>query len=166
MSWGLAGEDDHACVGPASHRVRERGAGAVDLAVTAFVAELTDQVDHLTEGGGTEGFALGQEPAAGVDGQPAAELVVTGVEEVSRTTRWAEAELLAGLQLPGRVGVLTLDHMEVVWPQAGFLVCRVGGQGRRSGHIVVYETGKWRRLAEDRTRDVRTKDGGGETNGW
>ena len=49
--------------------MRQRHAGALHLTGTALAPELAHQLDYLPQGGRTERFALGEEPATRVDRQ-------------------------------------------------------------------------------------------------
>ena len=76
-------------------------------------SELADELDHLAERRGAEWLTLGEQSAARVDREAAAEGGGARVEECRRAAGLAEAELLARQQLAGGVGVLALDHVEV-----------------------------------------------------
>ena len=100
----------------------EADARAVDLAGAGVAAELVHELDDLAERRRAERLALRQQPAARVHRSRAAERDVAVGEEARLLARRAQAELLVGEQLAGGVGVLALDDVEVVGPDAGFLV--------------------------------------------
>ena len=112
----LSRDDDAAGVGAAPDRVREADARAVDLAGAGLAAELVHELDDLSERRRAERFALRQQAAARVhDGARLG-------EELRLLAGRAQVELLVREQLARRIGVLALDHVDVVGPDAGFLV--------------------------------------------
>ena len=135
-----AGEDDDAGVGATADRVREGRPGTFDLAGSALVTQLSDELDHLAQGPKCRGANLGEKAAARVDGQAPAELDRTRVEQGRRAAGLAQSELLAGEELAGGVGVLALHDVEVTGADTGLLVGGGGGQGGGGGHGVVGET--------------------------
>ncbi len=65
-----ADQDSDARVGAAPDDMRQAGAGSADLPVSSVPAELTDQLDDLSQGTGAERLALAQQSARGVDPTP------------------------------------------------------------------------------------------------
>ena len=86
-------QDGDAGVGPASDHVRQSDPSTVDLPFASFVAEMVADFDHLSHGGRTQGFTLGEEPAGGVDGESPGEFSGTLLEELGLLSRGAQAEL-------------------------------------------------------------------------
>ena len=82
-------------------------------------------LDHLTHGRCAQRLALRQQPAAGVHRTTAAQLDGAGAQQLRLPARCAQTELFVGEQLAGGVGVLALDHVEVVGTEPGDRI-RVG----------------------------------------
>ncbi len=134
----------------------------VDLAGPGRAAQLAGQLDHLPQRRRAERLALRQQAAARVDGQPAAEPGVTVVDEAALLAGLAEAELLVGEQLSGRVGVLALDDVEVAGADPGRRVRVPGGQGGGGRDVGVVDAAHRCRLAEHRAGQVGAQHRGVE----
>ena len=152
----LHDDDDAARVRAAADGVREPDPRAVDLARPGLAPQLVHELDDLAERRRAERLALRQQPAARVDraGRRRAS-VAPSASSFGLLARRAEAELLVREQLAGGVGVLALDHVDVVGPDAGFLVGVVGRERRRRGDVGVVDARERRGLAEHAAREVR-----------
>ena len=104
-------QDHHRGVRSAADRVGQSDAGPRDLPLAGTTLQLAHELHDLSERGRTEGFALGQQTAARVYGEPATEGRGALVEKCRRPARFAQPQLLVTEQLARRVGVLALDDV-------------------------------------------------------
>ena len=126
-----------------------RGAG--------LAAQLVHELDDLAERRRAERLALRQQAAARVHRPGAAERDRAVGEQPRLLARRAQAELVVREQLAGRVGVLALDDVEVVGPDARFLV-RVAAASVDGGVMSVSSMpDERRRLAEHAAGQVRAQ---------
>ena len=132
-------------------------ARAGHLAVTRVAAQLMDELDDLPERGRAERFALRQEATARVHRPGAAERDDTVGEQPGLLARLAQAELVVREQLPGRVGVLALDDVDVVGTHARFLVGVACRERRRRCDVGVIDAGERCRFAEHAAGEVGTQ---------
>ncbi len=120
-----AGDDHARGIGAAADSVGEADSRAVDLSGPGVAPHLVHELDDLAERRRAQRFTLRQQTAARVH-RP----MPPGVgEELRLLAGRAELELLVGEQLAGGVGVLALDHVEVVGADAGFRVRVVARRG-------------------------------------
>ena len=79
-------------------------------------ARLAHQLDHLAQADAPSGSPLESSPPLTLTGRRPPRCGGAGVEQHRRALGLAEAELLAGEELAGGVGVLALDDVEVGRP--------------------------------------------------
>jgi len=72
-------------------------------------------------------MALGQQAAAGIDHALSAEAGLAGPQQLGPVARLAEPQLLVGHELRRRGGVVELDDVDLVRPDARLLVRLRGG---------------------------------------
>src|SRR5256884_3312584 len=104
----------------------QRHPGPRRLARPAPAAELIGQLDELPAPGRADRMPLGQQAAAEVDRDLAAERGRPGGEQRRALPLPAQAELLVGDQLGGGGRVMQLNDVNVTGPPAGLLVGRLG----------------------------------------
>ena len=100
---------------------------AFDLSRACLAAEVPDDLDDVGDAGGAERVALGEQAAAGVDRDLAADLGRAFVDQLAGLALAAEAEVLVVQELGGGEAVVQLDLAEVLGADAGLLVGFLGG---------------------------------------
>src|SRR5207244_1087284 len=100
----------------------EADACTLDLAPLGLAPQLPGELADLGQGLGGHGLAEAGQPAAGVDGDTAADGGVAVVEQTLGLARLAEADVLVPVELEGGGEVVDLGHVEVVGTNAGLLV--------------------------------------------
>src|SRR5262245_15145990 len=105
----------------------QRRARTRHLSLPGGSAQLPRELDDLTERGGAERLALGQQPAARVDGLSRAHAATAVAEPASAASARADAELLDREQLAPAIRVLDFEYVDVLRPDPGL---RIGGVRR------------------------------------
>ena len=101
-------------------------------------------------------------PPLGLTGRGAAERDVPVGEEARLFAGRAQVQLGVGEELARGVGVLALDDVDVVRPDARFLVGVARGERRRRSDVDVVDPRERCRLAEHAARQMGTEAGRGE----
>lgn len=86
-------QDRDARIGAPTDHVGQPDTSSDDLPFASFVAKMVADFDHLSDRGGTEGLALREEPAGGIDGQTPGEFSGALLEELGLISRTAQAQL-------------------------------------------------------------------------
>ncbi len=129
--------------------------GPLDLTITGLAAQMRGDLVDARDAGGRDGMTFGLEAARHVDRRAAVAPWCARVEEVGRTARLAQTEVVVVQQLGRSEAVVQLDEVEVGGADARHLVrlagCVAGARIDIGEHVAAVDIGIG---GEHRRRDL------------